>query len=60
MARNLRVPRVHAALKQEGAGCGRRRIARLMQAAGLQGRHRRRRHVTTVPESPGCNPASEW
>ncbi|WP_157987272.1 IS3 family transposase [Streptomyces atratus] len=51
---------MHAALKQEGAGCGRRRIARLMQAAGLQGRHRRRRHVTTVPESPGCNPASEW
>ncbi|WP_443079716.1 IS3 family transposase [Streptomyces sp. NBC_01717] len=39
-------PRVHAVLKREGAGCGRRRVARLMRAAGLQGRHRRRRHVT--------------
>ncbi|WP_406002445.1 DDE-type integrase/transposase/recombinase [Streptomyces sp. NBC_00829] len=27
-----------------------RRIARLMRAAGLQGRHRRRRHLTTVPD----------
>ncbi|MEU1409902.1 IS3 family transposase [Streptomyces sp. NPDC005728] len=44
------VPRVHAVLKREGAGCGRRRIARLMRAAGLEGRHRRRRHVTTVPD----------
>ncbi|MFD5111902.1 IS3 family transposase [Streptomyces sp. NPDC058391] len=43
-------PRVHAALKRDGAGCGRRRVARLMRAAGLQGRHRRRRHLTTVPD----------
>ncbi|MEV2242875.1 IS3 family transposase [Streptomyces sp. NPDC049970] len=43
-------PRVHAVLKREGAECGRRRVARLMQAAGLQGRHRGRRHVTTVPD----------
>jgi transposase InsO family protein len=43
-------PRVHAALKRAGAGCGRRRVARLMRAAGLQGRHRRRRHLTTVPD----------
>lgn len=42
-------PRVHAVLKREGAGSGRRRVARLMRAAGLQGRHRRRRHVTTTP-----------
>ncbi|MFJ8768820.1 IS3 family transposase [Streptomyces clavifer] len=27
-------PRVHAVLKREGAGCGRRRVARLMRAAG--------------------------
>ncbi|MFJ4429168.1 IS3 family transposase [Streptomyces bobili] len=33
-----------------GTGCGRRRVARLMRAAGLQGRHRRRRHLTTVPD----------
>ncbi|EDX21171.1 IS3 family transposase [Streptomyces sp. Mg1] len=37
-------PRVHAVLKREGAGCGRRRVARLMRQAGLAGRHRRRRH----------------
>ncbi|MFD8687372.1 IS3 family transposase [Streptomyces sp. NPDC059651] len=50
-------PRVHAVLKREGAGCGRRRVARLMRAAGLQGRHRRRRHATTVAD-PGatCRP----
>ncbi|MFJ5309878.1 hypothetical protein [Streptomyces sp. NPDC088350] len=33
-------------LKREGAGCGRRRVARLMRAAGPQGRHRRRRGLT--------------
>ncbi|MET8103103.1 IS3 family transposase, partial [Streptomyces sp. NPDC005236] len=43
-------PRVHAVLKRAGAGCGRRRVARLMRAAGLQGRHRRRRHLTTLPD----------
>ncbi len=43
-------PRIHAVLKWEGVGCGRRRIARLMRAAGLQGRHRRRRHLTTIPD----------
>ncbi|WUO16932.1 IS3 family transposase [Streptomyces sp. NBC_00289] len=43
-------PRVHAVLKRAGAGCGRRRVARLMRAAGLQGRHRRRRHLTTIPD----------
>ncbi|MFG2639333.1 IS3 family transposase [Streptomyces sp. NPDC048362] len=44
------VPRVHAVLKREGAGCGRRRVARLMRQAGLAGRHRRRRHRTTIPD----------
>ncbi|MFI8829395.1 IS3 family transposase, partial [Streptomyces sp. NPDC053431] len=43
-------PRVHAALKREGADCGRRRVARLMRQAGLAGRHRRRRHRTTIPD----------
>ncbi|MEU8894065.1 IS3 family transposase [Streptomyces sp. NPDC048442] len=46
-------PRVHAVLKREGSGCGRRRVARLMRAAGLQGRHRRRRHTATVAD-PGA------
>ncbi|WP_435616447.1 IS3 family transposase, partial [Streptomyces sp. 1222.5] len=43
-------PRVHAALQRKGAGCGRRRVARLMRRAGLTGRHRRRRHRTTIPD----------
>ncbi|MFD9271266.1 IS3 family transposase [Streptomyces goshikiensis] len=43
-------PRVHAVLKREGAGCGRRRVARLMRQAGLAGRHRRRRHLATIPD----------
>ncbi|MCX4539928.1 IS3 family transposase [Streptomyces sp. NBC_01565] len=43
-------PRVHAVLKREGTGCGRRRVARLMRQAGLTGRHRRRRHRTTIPD----------
>ncbi|WSR23521.1 IS3 family transposase [Streptomyces sp. NBC_01205] len=43
-------PRVHAVLQREGERCGRRRVARLMRDAGLQGRHRRRRHLTAVPD----------
>ncbi len=43
-------PRVHAALVRDGAACGRRRVARLMRAAGLAGLHRRRRHLTAVPD----------
>ncbi|MBD9703616.1 transposase [Streptomyces sp. ID01-12c] len=34
-------PRIHAVLKRGGALCGRRRVARLMRVAGLEGRHRR-------------------
>ncbi|MBW5248832.1 IS3 family transposase [Streptomyces sp. P01-B04] len=43
-------PRVHAVLAREGAGCGRRRVARRMRAAGLQGRHGRRRQAATIPD----------
>ncbi|WP_371100563.1 IS3 family transposase [Streptomyces sp. PU_AKi4] len=45
-----RAPRIHAVLQREGAGCGRRRVARLMCLAGLAGQHRRRRHRTTIPD----------
>jgi putative transposase len=41
------VPRVHAALRAEGIGVGRKRVARLMTGAGLRGVHRRRFVVTT-------------
>jgi putative transposase len=41
-------PRVHAMLAREGIGVGRKRVERLMRAAGLQGAHRRRRRGCTV------------
>lgn len=41
-------PRIHATLAAEGTPCGRKRIARLMRAAGLSGCHRRRPIHTTV------------
>ena len=40
-------PRVHAELRAQGERCGRHRVARLMQHAGLQGRTPRRFRVTT-------------
>jgi len=42
------VPRVHAELRSEGLRVGRKRIARLMRAAGLAGVSRRKRTITTV------------
>jgi putative transposase len=41
-------PRVHAELAATGHPCGRKRVARLMRAAGLAGVHRRRFVATTV------------
>ena len=40
-------PRVHAELRSLGIGCGRRRVARLMRAAGLQGCTRGSKRRTT-------------
>jgi len=42
------VPRVHAELAYEGTRCSRKRVARLMAIAGLEGVHRRRSVRTTV------------
>ena len=41
-------PRVHAELHAEGIQVGRKRVARLMRAAGLQGVSRRRGPTTTI------------
>jgi len=42
------IPRVHAELRFGGTRCSRKRVARLMRAAGLEGVHRRRFVRTTV------------
>ncbi len=42
------VPRVHAELAYEGTRCSRKRVARLMRLAGLEGVHRRRAIRTSV------------
>lgn len=42
------VPRVHAELKAEGTRVGRKRVARLMRGAGLQGVSRRKGCWTTI------------
>ncbi|MFE4446502.1 DDE-type integrase/transposase/recombinase [Streptomyces sp. NPDC056820] len=45
-----RMPVLTAGCSAMARVCGRRRIARLMRAAGLAGRHPRRRHRTTIPD----------
>ena len=40
-------PRVHAALRQQGVICSRKRVARLMRLSGNHGCDRRRRPITT-------------
>uniref|UniRef100_UPI001E3CE876 IS3 family transposase n=1 Tax=Deinococcus ruber TaxID=1848197 RepID=UPI001E3CE876 len=41
------VPSVHAALREQGQPCSRRRVARLMAAAGLKGNDRKKYKCTT-------------
>ena len=54
--RTYGAPRVHADLRAAGVRCARKRVARLMRAAGLVGCHRRRRVRTTVAD-PAHTPA---
>jgi len=54
--RTYGAPRIHAALRAQGTRCARKRVARLMRAAGLVGCHRRRRARTTVAD-PAHTPA---
>jgi len=51
-------PRVHAELYEAGVRCGRKRVARLMRTAGLEGAHRRRTGRTTV-QDPTAAPAPD-
>lgn len=51
-------PRVHAMLLREGIAVGKKRVERLMRAAGLQGAHRRRRKGCTIPV-PGVEPFAD-
>jgi putative transposase len=44
------MPRVHAELRDAGTRCSRKRVARLMRDAGLEGVHRRRSTRTTVQD----------
>jgi putative transposase len=45
-------PRIHVELREDhGIRCGRKRVARLMRAAGIEGCHRRRRHWRTRPDN---------
>jgi len=46
--RTYGAPRIHAELRAAGVRCARKRVARLMRAAGLVGCHRRRRTRTTI------------
>lgn len=41
-------PRIHAALRQQGIVCSRKRVARLMRQHGLRSRRRRKRRVCTT------------
>jgi putative transposase len=51
-------PRIHAELAAEGHYIGRKRVARLMQAAGLAGVSRRA-FVTTTRRDPAARPAPD-
>ena len=56
--RTYGAPRIHAELADEGMRVGRKRVARLMRIAGLQGVSRRRRPQTTV-RAVGAHPAPD-
>ena len=52
-------PRVHAELKADGLPVGRKRIARLMRAAGIAGVSRRRSAPITTRQARDHHPASD-
>ena len=50
-------PRIHAQLRRDGHRHARKRVARLMRAAGLHGRTPRRWRRTTIPDSAAAQRA---
>ncbi len=50
-------PRVYHALRGQGVGCGRHRVARLMRQAGLVARGKRKFHPRTTQSNPRSVPA---
>lgn len=52
-------PNIHAELHDQGVRVGRKRVARLMRAAGLRGVSRRRRFVVTTRRDPKQRPAPD-
>ena len=52
-------PNLHAELRDEGTRIGRKRVSRLMRAAGLRGVSRRRAWVTTTRRDPRQRPAPD-
>ena len=56
--RTYGAPRIHAELAQSGMGVGRKRVARLMAAAGIQG-VTRRKWVRTTIRDPRARPAPD-
>lgn len=51
-------PRIHAELREEGVYCSRKRVARLLRSAGLQGCHRRK-GARTTRRTPDAVPAPD-
>jgi transposase InsO family protein len=56
---NYGSPNIHAELRDEGARVGRKRVARLMRAAGLRGVSRRRSFIVTTCRDPAQRPAPD-
>jgi putative transposase len=56
---NYGSPNIHAELRDEGTRVGRKRVARLMRAAGLRGVSRRRGLVVTTQRDPKQRPAPD-
>jgi putative transposase len=52
-------PRVHAVLRRQGIRVAKKRVARLMAQAGLEGAHRRRRRKGCTVPVPGVEPFAD-